>query len=563
MNKKLVVFCVCTLLIAAMMLPVAGTVNKIITRENRFIDNQTSMEYAPGEFIVKVKQDRVFSSPALMALNEKHQVYTLEKVFPNAEDIILDDIYLLHVSIESDILSIVREYASCPDVVYAEPNGIVRLCGIPNDANFSNQWYLHNTGQIIWGNISGTPDADVDAPEAWDMEIGSPDVVVAIIDSGIDCTHPDLAAKIWNNTDEIPGNGIDDDHNGYIDDVMGWDFYYNDSDPKDGLGHGTMCAGVAAASANNGIGIAGVCWKCTIMPIQGCNEGGGGYWDDNAMGIKYAADNDADVISMSWGGYGVPNILRDAVNYAYGKGVFLCAGAGNDNKSTKFYPAAYENVTAGAATNQNDKRCTEEDWWPGGGSNYGEWVDIAAPGNLIYTTLPTYHVYFNDYGYKQNYDYGRGTSFATPMVAGVAALLLSKNPSLTPDEVKKLICENADPYNSTQYIGTGRINAQKALIALQLSEGVKIKGGLGVNMVITNNGTSDVTGVAWQIHVEGGILGLINKTVNGTVDIKAGELKTVSTGMLFGLGGITIRTRVAGIEMTAKGTLFIIFSVVK
>jgi subtilisin family serine protease len=510
MKKKLVGICICMLLIAAVILPVAGTINEKVTRENKVFDSQTSIEFAPGEFIVKVKQDRAFSSPSLTALNEKHQVYAVEKVFNNAEGTILDNIYLLHVSIRSDILSIVKDYASYPDVVYAEPNGMARFCSIPNDTNFSHQWHLHNTGQVFWNNISGIPDADIDAPEAWDIETGSPNVIVAIVDTGIDDTHPDLAAKIWNNTDEIPGNGIDDDHNGYIDDVMGWDFMSNDNAPKDGFGHGTMCSGIAGAVTNNGIGVAGVCCKCTILPVKVLDDTGSGPWVNISKGIKYATDNGADVISMSLGGYSPADVLQDAVNYAYGKGVFVCAAAGNDNDSSKLYPAAYDNVTAVAATDHNDCRVTPENW--GWGSNYGDWVDIAAPGNLIYSTMPTYYVYMNGHGYdySQNYSFGGGTSFATPQVAGVAALLLSKDPSLTPAEVKELLCCSTDPYNSTEYIGTGRLNAQKALIALQLSKGIKIKGGLGVKLVITNNGTIDFTNVSWQIHVDGGLYWMIN-----------------------------------------------------
>jgi subtilisin family serine protease len=555
MKNKILGICICMLLITAVVLPAAGIANKNITKGNKVSENQTSMEFAPGEFIVKVKQDRGFSNPELMALNGKHQVYAVEKVFPNAKGTILDNIYLLHVPIGSDILSIVQEYTLCPDVVYAEPNGISSLCGIPNDTNFSKQWSLHNTGQTYDGIHHGTPDADIDAPEAWDIETGSPDVVIAIIDTGVDYTHPDLAAKIWNNTDEIPGNGIDDDHNGYIDDIRGWDFYYNNSDPKDVVGHGTECAGVAAASTNNGIGIAGVGCNCTIMPIKDCNETVLVYWDADAKGIQYAADNGADIISMSWGDYSVPKIIEDAVNYAYSKGVFLCAAAGNNNNDIKFYPAAFENVTAVAATAHNDHRASF--------STYGEWVDIAAPGQFIYSTMPTYHVVMNDYGLDQNYDFNSGTSFSSPMTAGVAALLLSKDPSLTPDEIKTLLCESVDPYNSTQYIGTGRLNAQKALTALQLKDGVKIKGGFGVKLDITNNGTSDVTNVTWQIHVEGGTLGMINKTVNGTIDIPAGKSVTVKTGMLLGFGTISITAEVADEEQTATGTQLIIFSMVK
>jgi len=566
MKNKIIGICICMLMIAAVVLPAAGTINEKVTRKNKVFENQANMKFAPGEFIVKLKKDTTFSRSPLAALNEKHKVYALEKVFNNAEGTILDNIYLLHVPIDSDILSIVQEYTSCPNVVYAEPNGMVFPCGIPNDANFSSQWHLHNTGQVFlnWNgtNYSGIPDADIDAPEAWDIETGSPELVIAIVDSGIDYTHPDLAAKIWNNTDEIPGNGIDDDNNRYIDDVKGWDFWYADNDPKDGLGHGTMCAGIAGASTNNGIWGAGVAWNCTIMPVQVFNETGWGWQLTAALGIYYAADNGADICSMSFG-FDPYSTLKYAVDYAYSKGVFLCAAAGNSNTSTKLYPAAYENVTAVAATNQNDGRVTPNDWPGGWGSNYGDWVDIAAPGNIIYSTMPTYHVTFNDYGAYQNFDWGCGTSYATPMVAGVAALLLSKDPLLTPDEIKTLLCGNVDPYNSTEYIGTGRLNAQKALAALQVSEGVKIKGGLGVNMVMTNNGTTDITNVTWQIHVEGGILGMINKTKNGTIDIPARGSKTVSTGMLLGLGAINISARVAGIEKTAKGTQFIIFSMVK
>jgi subtilisin family serine protease len=199
------------------------------------------------------------------------------------------------------------------------------------------------------------------------------------------------------------------------------------------------------------------------------------------------------------------------------------------------------------------------------GSEYGDWVDIAAPGNLIYTTMPTYHVTFNDwFGLKQNYDNcGWGTSYATPMVAGAAALLLSKDSSLTPDEVEALLCGNVDPYNSIEYIGTGRLNVQKALAALVSDIKVNIKGGLRVEAVITNEGTSDITGVDWQIHVEGGILGLINKTVNGTVDIKTGESKTVSTELFFGLGGIVISARADIVGKAVKGTQLFIFSMMK
>jgi subtilisin family serine protease len=348
----------------------------------------------------------------------------------------------------------------------ADPNRLPYPCSVPNDPDFNKQWYLNNRGQLIWYQIflflgkipikwpaRGLPDADIDAPEAWEITTGSPDVVIAIFDIGVDYTHPDLAANIWNNADEIPNNGIDDDANGYIDDIRGWDFANNDNDPIDVFGHGTLCAGVVGAVGNNGIGIIGIAWNCKIMPVRVIDDQGWCYSSVIAEGIRYATDNGANVISMSFNAddSNNTNIMLDAVNYAYSKGVFLCAAAGNENTSTGGYPAEYDNVTAVGYTNQKDKATSA--------SNYGDWVDIAAPGNLIYTTDTLLDAY-------DDYLFFGGSSAATPIVAGVAALLLSKDPSLTPDEVKSLLCNNVDPYSGDKYIGTGRVNAYKALAAL-------------------------------------------------------------------------------------------------
>jgi subtilisin family serine protease len=470
--KKLVILFVMTLLIATTI----PSVNGCIIKSHNLMDFQDH-ENIPGEFIVKFRTGVKISSPSISILNEKYQVKSIEKVFINSEGTILDNIYKMTVPKESDILSIVNDYASCKDVEYAETNGLAKIaCGIPNDENFSKQWSLDNTGQT--GGIS---DCDIDGPEVWDMVTGNSDLVIAVIDSGIDYTHPDFDDNLWSNEDEIPDNGIDDDENGFIDDVKGWDWWDDENDPLDEMGHGTACAGVVGAVGNNGIGIAGVCWDCKIMPLKIMNDTGWCYYIDIANSIEYAADNGADVISMSLGVYSHKKYIENAVNYAYGKGVFIAAAVGNDGISSKLYPAAYDNVTAVGGTNHNDSRmhyfCPDCQVYHT--SNYGPWVDVAAPARDIYTTMPTYNVYFNDLGTEQNYDTASGTSYASPHVAGVAALMLSKDSALTPDELKSRIRKYVDPYDSDEYIGTGRINAHKAV--------KNTRPRISLNTIFTNN----------------------------------------------------------------------------
>ncbi len=427
-------------------------------RYNRFNDYLfKDLNFSLDEIIVKFKHDTInnfviyeenkpiFNIESINNLIEKYQVKSIEPIFMNSiqSNTQYDEAPNLFKitlgKIGNNIFSVIEDLEQDPLVEYAEPNYKFNNCSSPNDYYFSEQWALHNTGQT-----GGTIDADIDAPEAWDIETGDSEIVIAIIDTGVDYNHEDLVDNIWENSGEIPDNGIDDDGNGFIDDLYGWNFVVNSHDPLDDHCHGTHCAGIAAAMSDNNKGIAGVAWNCKIMAVKGLNSGGYGYSDDLANCIIYAADNGADVISMSWGSSSKSTVIEDALNYAYDKGVVLIAAAGNGNTDRLHYPSAYSCVVSIAATDHNDMRAYF--------SNYGSTVDVAAPGVNILSSL------IND-----NYDSKSGTSMACPHVAGLAGLLLSKNNSLNPDMIETIIINAVDSISSDEYIGKGRINANDAL----------------------------------------------------------------------------------------------------
>jgi subtilisin family serine protease len=280
-------------------------------------------------------------------------------------------------------------YKDDPQVEYAEPNYLrYATSTTPDDTFFTELWGLNNTGQDVNGT-SGTADADIDAPEAWAITTGSSNVVVAVIDSGIDFNHPDLAPNIWQNPGETPDNTIDDDGNGYIDDMQGWDFVDNDNNPIDpnSDSHGTHVAGIIAAKGNNTAGITGVCWTATIMPIRFLDTFGSGSIADEIAAIDYAIDNGAKIINASFGDYNYSQTEYDAISRANAAGVLLVAAVGNDGINGDIfpnYPSGYDldNIIAVAATNQNDALA----WF----SNYGATsVDVAAPGIDVYSAKPS------------------------------------------------------------------------------------------------------------------------------------------------------------------------------
>lgn len=272
-------------------------------------------EMVADHIIVKLKPGT--KEESLVALNSKFEAKIRRKMR-------VSDTYLVEIPAK-DVQALPRMIAGyrqeARTVAYAEPDYIVHSLEeevIPNDPQFSQLWGLKNTGQN-----GGTPGADIGAPAAWAVSKGSRAVKVAVIDTGVDYTHPDLAANIWTNTGEIPGDGIDNDGNGYVDDVRGWNFFADTNEPMDDHFHGTHCAGTIGAVGNNGIGIAGVCWQVSIVPLKFLNSGGSGWTSDAVEAIAYATSLHVDVMSNSWGGGGYSQALYDAIAEANDAGILI------------------------------------------------------------------------------------------------------------------------------------------------------------------------------------------------------------------------------------------------
>ncbi len=291
-----------------------------------------------------------------------------------------------------------------PIVNYVEPNYLYKSQTLPNDPQFNKLWYLENIGQSVNGTLCKA-DADISVTDAWEIETGRHDLIIAVIDTGVAYDHPDLMDNVWINDNEIPNNGIDDDNNGYIDDLHGWDFVHDDNKPSDystdlyGDGHGTHVAGTIAAKGNNSLGVTGVMWQASIMPLQIFDLFKTGSFLEGLIqlsniikSIEYAVENGAKIINCSFGGGPYSQFQYDIINYANQNGVLIVAAAGNDtndNDSYPFYPASYDlpNIISVAATNEQDELANY--------SNYGlSTVDVAAPGGHawpnanIYSTIP-------------------------------------------------------------------------------------------------------------------------------------------------------------------------------
>jgi len=397
---------------------------------------------------------------SLAAVHAKYGIKTIRRVFFNGADKArlgqvkdklekvphtttnkkhtLDDFlqtYVVEIGAGKSIVDAVREYRGHPMVDYVHPDHRVWTTFTPNDPSFSQQWDM----------------VKINMEQAWDVTRGD-GIVVAVVDTGIDYNHNDLAANIWSNNAEIVDDGIDNDGNGYVDDVRGWDCFNSDNNPMDddsaAPNHGTHVAGTIAAIDNNNTGISGVAPNAKIMAVKAIDASGSGTESSCAEGLLYAALNGAHVINNSWGG-GFDDVITSAIQTAYGLGSTIVFAAGNDNKplnSVSDYASMSETISVGSTDSSDGKAPT---------SNYGTTLDVAAPGENIYSTMAT-----------DAYQYLSGTSMAAPHVSGVAALILAYRPSFSNEDVRQVLRTSAVDLGAVGFdsvFGHGRIDAYQAL----------------------------------------------------------------------------------------------------
>jgi subtilisin family serine protease/predicted GH43/DUF377 family glycosyl hydrolase len=420
------------------------------------VRDKNSIEVVPNVVIIKFKDDPQVEINGIQTANAAvnnmlsiNGINSLRRMVKknnlNLVDPELYDIYnIFHATYsggQSPAL-VAANLMTSPLIEYAEPKYIHYICAIPNDSLYPFQSAYYNL---------------IKAPQAWDIVKGEDgDVIIAIVDGGTDIGHPDLAANIWINKDEIPDNNLDDDENGYPDDVYGWNFLAENGDPT-GLAetpinadHGTHTAGIVAAVTNNLIGVSGVSWNGTIMAINARSSEDGSI-ADGYEGIIYAAENGADVINCSWGNYIWGNYNagsswgQDVIRYATSKGAVVIGAAGNNNSTTPHYPSSYDLVLSVAATDINDNK------WEG--SNYGQDIDLCAPGVDILSTYT-----------DSRYGSSSATSMSAPLVAGVVGLVKSLNPEWSGMQAGEQVHVTADSIPAyLGQLGRGRLNAYRAV----------------------------------------------------------------------------------------------------
>lgn len=464
--KKFLAVCACLILFSFVLIP-----RTIVFSQRR--DNARQL-YADDRIIVKLKAEAEFAADADAIAGEIVGA-------PGARAEALTSrthagIELVHLDSSVSVEEAVRRAKEDPRVEYAEPDYFVyAMDTVPNDPLFSQLWGLYSTGCTFCGPDQQT--SSIVAPQAWDITQGSDDIVAVVLDTGADLKHADLAANAWVNPQEIAGNGIDDDGNGFIDDVNGWNFFDGNNQLFTSFvedEHGTHVSGSIGAVGNNGTGVTGVAWHVKLMSLKflgGTGVNAGGLTSNAVKGINYAIDIrrrgvNVRVINASWGGPKDSQALRDAIAAANDAGILFVCAAGNsganlddvpdfpsvNSRSPDAFPGAYgralPNVISVAAVDQNGFLASF--------SNFGHSsVSLAAPGVFILSTVP-----------NGGYDRFSGTSQASPHVAGIAVLLWSQNPSLTPAQVKKRIVDTSEPLPSlvSKTARSGRADAYAALI---------------------------------------------------------------------------------------------------
>jgi subtilisin family serine protease len=467
------------------------------------------------------------ASPAAAAALARHGLTSAEALSPPRAGAAPRHLRLRSDRADFDPVAAARDLVASGAARAAAPNYRVKLHVLPNDTYIPYQWAIQEIG-----------DDDIDLPEAWDVEKGSAATLIAVMDTGVDLGHPDLAAKIWTNAAEIPGNGMDDDSNGYVDDRHGWDFGDGDADPNpepffdEATGidvgfHGTFVAAIAAASTDNATGIAGAGWNCRIVPLKVADSAGGTSLAAVAAAFAYATDLGVEVLNMSLGAAadpGVPEFFQALVDDATAAGVLCVASAGNDGTSALNYPAACAHVLSVAATDAAGDRASF--------SNWGPTVDVAAPGAEIWSAIcrnyeidefsQVFYLYLWLWDGENPYMYGDGTSFAAPLVAGVAGLVRSRYPALGPDQVASQVALTGDVVTYDHAIGR-KVNAYAAVTTALAAEAAPPPGSLALAIAGPNptaSGTTFTIALSERAEVR---LTLFDQSGRRVRDVTSGE----------------------------------------
>ncbi len=507
-------------------------------------------ELVPGTVIVKFIREREgqlskhgVSMASVQPLLLRFGVRSMTQMYPmhftrfrdDGSEIALQRMYRIEFDAAVSPLEVAHAFAALPDVEYAEPEIVQRLFYTPDDPSFGEQ-YQHLL---------------IEAERAWDITTGDSTVVIGIVDSGVLWSHEDLRENIWvNPVEDIDHDGlytpadidsIDNDSNGYVDDVIGIDLVgksaigggtYYDGDPTPtaaGNPHGTHVAGIAAARGNNGKGVSGLAMHCRIMAVKCAPDVSTPSILRGYDGIVYAADNGADVINCSWGGGGYLESQKERIDYAISRGAIVVAAAGNSGSERVHTPGAYPNVLCVANTDASDKVNPS--------STYGPWVDVSAPGTDILSSVSTT---------PSSYQKFTGTSMASPLVAGLAALVKSHHPEYTPEQIFEQIRVTADPIDDLQgshlkqKIGRGRINVYRALTvrssAVSLVDWVLSDTLYGNGDGIPDQGERLVVGMRWR--------NLLEPTVNAVITLASPDPRvtveqgTFAAGMIPTLGEV-------------------------